>query len=44
MSDVCGSNRRAELCRFLFLLVLAYLLFFHMAGERYIWSPDEDEY
>ena len=44
MSDVCGSNRRAELCRLLFLLVLAYLLFFHMAGERYIWSPDEDEY
>ena len=39
-----ASNKRIELWWIFFLLVLVYLLFFHMAGERYIWSPDEDEY
>jgi 4-amino-4-deoxy-L-arabinose transferase-like glycosyltransferase len=38
------SHRRHEVLRILLLLVLAYFLFFYEAGERYIWSGDEDEY
>lgn len=39
-----GLQHQPEIWLLLLLLLLGYFLFFHNMGDRYIWSPDEDEY
>jgi len=39
-----GLQHQTEIWLLLLLLVLGYFLFFHNMGDRYLWSPDEDEY
>jgi len=39
-----GFQHQPEIWLLLALLLLGYFLFFHNMGDRYIWSPDEDEY
>ena len=39
-----GLQHQSEIWLLLLLLLLGYFLFFHNTGDRYIWSPDEDEY
>jgi len=39
-----GFQHRPETWLILVLLLLGYFLFYHNMGDRYIWSPDEDEY
>jgi 4-amino-4-deoxy-L-arabinose transferase-like glycosyltransferase len=44
LKDKAGWQHRREIWWLLSLLLLGYFLLFHNMGDRYIWSPDEDEY
>jgi hypothetical protein len=44
LKDETGWPPRREIWMLLSLLLLGYFLLFHNMGDRYIWSPDEDEY
>ena len=39
-----GFQIQSEILHILLLLLVGYFLFYQNMGDRYIWSPDEDEY